>query len=275
MPVNENTPLVSLCCISYNQERFVEDSIISIFDQTWKNIEIIVIDDGSKDGTYSRLVDLQKRSPFPMQVFTQANTAIIGLNINRSLMKAKGKYVRILALDDILTPDSTRLFVEKMESDPDLHFICCDRRPTIDEFGNLTGEVRKDPIYEKKATDLTIKDLLQMEFDTWGTFYIQNAIFKRSTLVSSGGCDEELIGDDFTLRIRLLQYMLNNGMTGYSIFNHESFLYRRHQHNLSKNEKRNLLILMECSKKHVCRKTLQGFPANMAPGDERQNRSDQ
>ena len=50
-----NNPLVSVIIPAYNHERFVEQTIRSIIEQTYKNIELIVIDDGSTDGTWQKL----------------------------------------------------------------------------------------------------------------------------------------------------------------------------------------------------------------------------
>ena len=53
--IEENNPLVSVVIPCYNHEQFVQESIKSVIDQDYKNIELIVIDDGSKDGSVEKI----------------------------------------------------------------------------------------------------------------------------------------------------------------------------------------------------------------------------
>jgi alpha-1,3-rhamnosyltransferase len=101
--INKNTdklsPLVSVIVPAYNHEDYIAEAIQSIWGQSYKNVEIIAIDDGSTDGTYEKLVHLERLSPIKMRVLTQKNSGICS-TLNRGLSIASGYLVSFLASDD-------------------------------------------------------------------------------------------------------------------------------------------------------------------------------
>ena len=247
-------PLVSVCCTTYNHSRFVEAAVESVFHQTYRNLEILVIDDGSTDETFSKLELLRARSPVPMQVITQKNTGNVCRNNNIVLKQASGKYIRMLNLDDIYLPESTEEFVRILESDDSLQFVCADRVPFIDKEGRLTGKYHNSPFFGKTVAEVSLADLLGMEYSDGHTFYLQNAMFRKTAIDASGGSDEELFGDDITLRIRLFQSLLKSGLVSFAIVNHEAFHYRSHSSNLTKNTLRQLNIMVQVCEKYFAGK---------------------
>ncbi len=66
------TPLVSVIMPAYNHERFVEEAVRSVWAQTYANVEVIVLDDGSRDRTPEILRRLEAESPIPMRVVCKA-----------------------------------------------------------------------------------------------------------------------------------------------------------------------------------------------------------
>ena len=108
MDVLENAPLVSVLVPSYNHERFVDDCIKSILDQTYPNVELIVCDDCSQDKTWEHL---QALLPSMEQRLTAThisrNPTNFGLveNCNQLVRMSHGTYIKIIASDDMLMPD--------------------------------------------------------------------------------------------------------------------------------------------------------------------------
>lgn len=114
-------PLVTMCVPVYNHEGFVEASIKSIVAQTYKNIELIIIDDGSTDGSaevVSRFLE-QCEARFTRFKFVSRPNKGLSATLNDALQWASGTYFSALASDDILYPDKTAVLVEHMLGNPD------------------------------------------------------------------------------------------------------------------------------------------------------------
>src|SRR5882757_100482 len=94
-------PLVSILIPAYNAEGSIADTLRSALDQTWQRKEIIVVDDGSTDGTADVV-----RLVAPKQV-TVVSTANQGLSaaVNHAYKLCKGDYIQELDADDLMAPD--------------------------------------------------------------------------------------------------------------------------------------------------------------------------
>ncbi len=100
-------PLVSICIPSYNCSEFITESIKSVFNQSYENIELIITEDGSTDNSIEVINAALSQKPenFPVTFkILQQNTGIAE-NYNLLLTLAKGKYVKILPGDDYIFPD--------------------------------------------------------------------------------------------------------------------------------------------------------------------------
>ena len=97
-------PLVSVICLCYNQARWVEDSIKSVLNQTYNNIQLIVVDDKSTDNSATVIRNLLADKP---QIKFISNSKNLGncKAFNRALKEAKGQYIIDLAADDVLLPN--------------------------------------------------------------------------------------------------------------------------------------------------------------------------
>lgn len=94
-------PLVSVVCLCYNQERFVEEAIQSVLNQSYKNIQLIVVDDASTD--HSAEVIKTTLWPYPEVQFLQLPKNLGNCKaFNQGLALAKGSFIIDLAADDVL-----------------------------------------------------------------------------------------------------------------------------------------------------------------------------
>ncbi len=105
--------LVSVIVPSYCHASYLPRCLDSIFNQTYRNIEIIAIDDGSTDDSLSVLRQLQARSPFPMSILAQNNKGA-GFTINRGIHLSRGKYVNIINTDDEFGTDRIAVLLKAM-----------------------------------------------------------------------------------------------------------------------------------------------------------------
>ena len=93
-----NTPLVSIVIANYNYGRFLDESIPSALGQSYGNVEVIVVDDGSSDDS----IEVAKRHS--VRVIEQTNSGVARAR-NRGAREARGELLVFLDADDILAPD--------------------------------------------------------------------------------------------------------------------------------------------------------------------------
>ncbi len=112
-PAKTVSPLVSVIVPSYNHARFIGPCLESIYRQTWKRIELIIIDDGSSDDSVERIRALLPACPFPHQFIARGSAREnrgAAQTINEAITLAKGEYINILNSDDRFHPQR----IEKM-----------------------------------------------------------------------------------------------------------------------------------------------------------------
>jgi glycosyltransferase involved in cell wall biosynthesis len=107
-------PLVSILIPCYNAERWIAETVASALGQTWRNKEIIVVDDGSIDSTRSILKSLL---PQGIKVIEQENRGA-GVARNRALSEAQGEVIQFLDADDLLAPDKIEIQMKRLSAEP-------------------------------------------------------------------------------------------------------------------------------------------------------------
>ena len=100
--MNKNNPLVSIIIPAYNSEQWIEEAVNSCLNQSYKNIEVIVVNDGSTDGTLSVV---QQISDSRLKVFSQMNMGACVAR-NRGFDESHGEYIKFFDADDYMFPDA-------------------------------------------------------------------------------------------------------------------------------------------------------------------------
>ena len=123
--MNTNRPLVSVLTAAYNHENYVQDTIKSIIEQTYDNIELIIIDDGSKDSTWQKICELKKEceNRFVNIHFETKENEGTCETLNKLLSFARGKYVYMIASDDMSKPTAIETLVKYLENKPDYALV--------------------------------------------------------------------------------------------------------------------------------------------------------
>jgi glycosyltransferase involved in cell wall biosynthesis len=152
--VSQQQPLLSIVIPCYNVRRFIHATVESALGQTYGNLEVIVVDDGSTDGTAELLEEVKlSRNDARLIVINQANAGV-GTVRNTGVSRAQGEYVGFLDSDDVWHPEKAARQIEVMERDPTIA-ITFSQSLCIDENGQPTG-ARLEP----KNLELKLYDLL-------------------------------------------------------------------------------------------------------------------
>ena len=234
-------PLVSLCVVCYNHAKYVTFCLESLWKQSYKDIEILILDDGSTDNSAEMIRTLQAKSPCPIQFFAQSNSGKIGKNFNTLFRQAKGKYISLIAADDALLPDAISKKVSIMEQDANVQFVINSHIQRIDEYHTPMGPVWKMNL--DKIKHPTAQDTLNLEFNEMHSYYLQGSLFRKSVLQAVNYFDEDMTADDIILRTKLARFLLQNPLFTFHTLHEVACLYRAHATNTSANLTRQLFSI--------------------------------
>jgi glycosyltransferase involved in cell wall biosynthesis len=113
-PVTMDTPAVSVCIPVYNGERFIAAALNSALSQTYRDIEIVVVDNASTDATPEIVAGFTDAR---LRVFRNESNIGAAANFNRAVSRARGRYLKVLCADDVLYPECLAKQVAVLEGD--------------------------------------------------------------------------------------------------------------------------------------------------------------
>lgn len=230
---------ISVVIPTYNQAQFIETTIRSVLQQTYTNLEIVVADDASTDGTAEiirRYAAIDKRIK---PLFATQNMGI-ARNFNRAFDACTGKYVAFLGGDDIMLPEKLEIQIEFLEKNPE-YAMCLHYTEVFDSETNKTAYLHKDTNKEKIP-----RNPLEWIFPTkWFftklyTSIIPSACLARAEYYLHARYDERL-----TLKHELLftldDYMANP-QGKWHVIPKVLVRYRLHENNFSRQQKMNEIV---------------------------------
>lgn len=220
-------PRVTIVVTAYNSERYLRDTLQSLVNQSYPNLEILVSDDGSSDSTLEIVNDFVARY---MNVKLNANKKNLGIakNYNLAVTMATGEFVIGISHDDLLPPTHVEKMIACFDN-PRIGLVHCNA-VQIDAYGVEKGFVAKDSEKIKKTKN-------PMKWLCFNNF-IQSCglMFRKEAFLKFGGWDESFSYDsEWYTYIRYAE----NYDFRYTV---DTFSYYRvHDHNISlflKSEKR-------------------------------------
>lgn len=125
-------PKVSIVVPCYNAAEFIAETLSSVFQQSYTDYEIIVVDDGSTD----KSADIIKQITHPALQYQRQENSGVSSARNKGLEKARGEYILFLDADDLLETDFLKTRIEVLEKNKNLVFACS-KAVLIDEKGSL------------------------------------------------------------------------------------------------------------------------------------------
>jgi len=222
--MNKKLPLISVITLTYNHEKFVESCINSVLAQSYNNIEHIIIDDGSTDGTKD-IIDFYLKKEKRIKYFRQKNIGLkgIGESYNRALSISKGKYIAILEGDDYWDRKKLQIQVNKMESENSI--LCYGKAYTIDDKGNILDWYPKDYLF------LNVGVQRNMPTGEFLKLYLFKSIIPSPTVIIRSSTLKNIGGFIQTPYMRTVDYptILNLSLKGnFSYIDEPIAFYRVH-----------------------------------------------
>ena len=190
-------PDVSVVITTYNRSNYLIKSLESVINKTYKNIEILVIDDGSTDNTSEIMENIQKKfcDTVEIKYIRLEKNQGVSKARNVGILNAKGKYIKFLDDDDILYPwaiEKLYMFAEEKELDL--------------VYSNLFIYKSSEGILKYiRFSSPPQKPLDLLFFLEYSPITISSSISKKNAIINAGLFDEKLLlAEDWDLWYRML-----------------------------------------------------------------------
>lgn len=194
--MNASPPKVSVICTCYNHEKYVAESIQSVMDQGYQNYELIVVDDGSTDGSVPLIEAFKKKYPAIIFIKLEKNVGICKA-FNTAFKICSGDYIVDLAADDILLPARLSRGIECfLGLAIDYGVVFSDAEWVNEKGSHLYFHSAKFPHDDVPQGDV-YKDLIERYF-----ICSPAMMFRRAVVEYLDGYDESLTYEDFDFWIR-------------------------------------------------------------------------
>lgn len=244
-------PLVSVLIPAYNHEKYIQETIKSIISQTYKNIELIVIDDGSTDSTWQKMQEMKSacETRFNRVHFETKQNEGVCKTLNKLISLAKGEYIFMTASDDFAMSNTIEKEVNFLSQNQD-YSLCVGNSKIIDSESKVCyWDKKRNIVYNlKKAKYKTFVDFLKKhnnyfndrDFGSYQTLYRENYIpngftIRKSTLDRILPYPEGLL-EDWWLVLQISKY------SKMKYINEILYCYRWHNNNsIKQSDKMNLI----------------------------------
>jgi glycosyltransferase involved in cell wall biosynthesis len=132
----KEAPLVSVILPTYRRRESLKRAINSVLNQTFKDFELLVMDDGSSDGSFDLIEDFRRTDPRIIHVRHEKNCGIPAIRVNEGIELSKGEYLAFQFDDDIWTPNALNALVQEAKKKSGLFVIVgkCDLRGIRDRL---------------------------------------------------------------------------------------------------------------------------------------------
>ena len=189
-------PIVTVICVCYNHARFVTEALDSVTHQTYPHVELIVIDDGSTDGSGKVIKRWMANHPDATMILNGKNLGYCK-TFNKAYQLAKGEFIIDLSGDDLLMPNRIEEGVTILKKAGEDYGATFSDAQYIGEQGNpIRLHSEKFPHDTIPSGDV-YKEVIQRYFICSPTI-----MFRKSVLDSLNGYDESLAFEDFDFWIR-------------------------------------------------------------------------
>lgn len=232
-------PLISVVIPSYNHQEYVEETIRSIWNQAYKHLEIVIVDDDSTDNSQEILNKLKKESPLPFKLYTNTKNLGISKTLNIALSHAIGDLICFIASDDVFAKDRFSSQIKSFKDNPNLKLAYANGT-------QLTEKGKKGNIHSKKVEKLLNRkpsEILYFLYTNVSPIFIQTALVDTQLIKSFGGFNNDIIADDWYLNTKMFEGISTKNE--YVYINESVIYYRRHDNNIHKNNTRHIALKLQ------------------------------
>jgi glycosyltransferase involved in cell wall biosynthesis len=190
-------PLVSVICLCYNHGKYVVEAMESVLNQTYQNVELIVVDDASQDESASVIKNFLKDKPEIQFIQMKENVGNCKA-FNEGWQASSGKYIIDFAADDLMLSERITVGVESFTTYGDCYGVHFTDTLIIDAYGKKIREHNTSDFFGGRVPEgYLFRDLL-------GRYFINpvTMMYSRALLDYLGGYDESLAYEDFDLWVR-------------------------------------------------------------------------
>ena len=188
-------PLVSVIMPTYNQAQFIREAITSVLKQVWKNLELIVVDNYSMDGTEQVVASIMDER---LRYYKFSNHGIIAASRNYGIKQAQGRYVAFLDSDDVWFQDKLMQQMNVLEQDGRCQMVFCRFQAS-----NTDSEPQERIFGPKdfRASGYVYHKLIRYNF------IVSSSVIARKAVLENVGhfCEETSLAhaEDFDLWLRI------------------------------------------------------------------------
>jgi glycosyltransferase involved in cell wall biosynthesis len=175
-------PLVSVIMPNYNKERFIAEAIRSIQNQTYGNLELIIVDDVSTDGSL-KTIKRAAAGDSRIKIFSQPRNMGAASARNTGLKNSRGDCIGFCDSDDIWLPEKLDIQVRALKRNPGIDVVHGDS-VIIDAAGNLTGE-KFSSIYateKRNKNGFIFNDLIRSNYISTSTVLLKRTCIENLVL---------------------------------------------------------------------------------------------
>ncbi|GHN01412.1 hypothetical protein WSM22_29010 [Cytophagales bacterium WSM2-2] len=193
-------PLVSVVCLCYNQQEFVVEALESVLQQTYSNIQLIIVDDCSTDESVSRIQTVLDKNPGIKFLWLTENLGNCAA-FNKGFALVEGEFVIDFAADDVMHTQRIEKQVNQFRKLDTSYGIAFSNADYIDSSGtilrNHSGHLLQKGLLERIPEGLIFRDVLSRYFICGPTMIIRKIVLDRLN-----GYDENLAYEDFDFWVR-------------------------------------------------------------------------
>jgi alpha-1,3-rhamnosyltransferase len=239
-----NEPLISVIMASFNHASYLRDAIESVWQQSYSNIELVVVDDASTDGSLDLLKSLQVKSPIPMRIYSNEKNCGPAFTIASAFEQSKGELIAFLASDDVYAPNRFKKQVQCYLDDNNVLLTFADGLILYNNgnFGrNLHGNNVRDLLRKKP------EEILRYLYTNSSPLFLQCSLVHRKLL--NGAFDKSSLADDWLINISMFSHLAQDGKL---VFVDQIVCYYRvHDANVHKNIERQTALKLQVIERYT------------------------